>query len=474
VDVGDFFELQRALERDRIAEAAAEEEEVLRAVVLLGQLAHVFVALERAAEVLRQPPELVGNAPRLGLRERGARAADADREQEQRDELAGEGLRRGDADLRPRVGHHDARALAGDRRTLHVADADGLRVELDLRAPQRRERVRRLARLADGDHERPRVDDRVAVAELGRVVDFDRDAREPFEEELADERRVPRRAAREQHDAVEVPELVVAEVQAVELDVAAAFVDPPEQRVGNDARLLVDLLLHVVVVAGLFGLREVPRHRRHRTFDARPVEAADFDRRRRDRRHIAVVEVDDALRRLDHRRDVAREEVAVGREADDQRAVLAGADHLVGMPAVDRGDREGPFEVVQRAPHGLGEVAVVVLFDEVRDDLAVRLGLEDVPALDEPLAQLAVVLDDAVMDGDDVALPAAVRVRVRLARLAVGRPARVADAGAAEQRRSLQHVLEPAQLADLADDAEFAPIDDGDARRVVAPIFEAF
>ena len=47
------------------------------------------------------------------------------------------------------------------------------------------------------------VDDRVAVAELRRVLDLDRDARELLDHVLADQRRVPARAARGDDDVVE-------------------------------------------------------------------------------------------------------------------------------------------------------------------------------------------------------------------------------------------------------------------------------
>ena len=64
------------------------------------------------------------------------------------------------------------------------------------------------------------------------------------------------------------------------------------------------------------------------------------------------------------------------------------------------------------------------------------------------------------------------RVGVGLDRLAVGRPAGVADAGRAHQRLGLQLQLEIAQLAFGAAAAEMAVVDGGDAGRIVAAIFE--
>ena len=68
---------------------------------------------------------------------------------------------------------------------------------------------------------------------------------------------------------------------------------------------------------------------------------------------------------------------------------------------------------------------------------------------------------------------ALVRVGVRLGRLAVGRPARVAEAGRALRGRAVaQDLLEPPDLADFADDGHVAAIEHGDAGRVIAAVLE--
>ena len=78
-----------------------------------------------------------------------------------------------------------------------------LRRSLAFRFAQRRQRVGCLARLRDDDGQRIGRDDRVSVAVLGAVVDVDRHAREPLDQELADETCVPRRAARQDRDSLD-------------------------------------------------------------------------------------------------------------------------------------------------------------------------------------------------------------------------------------------------------------------------------
>ena len=113
-----------------------------------------------------------------------------------------------------------------------------------------------------------------------------------------------------------------------------------------------------------------------------------------------------------------------------------------------------------------GELAVA----ELDDGLGVGLGREDRALGLELGAQLAEVLDDAVVDDGDAA--GLVRMGVALGRLAVGRPAGVADAGVAADRVLDQQVGERDQLADGAAALEAAVLQRGDAGAVVAAVLE--
>ena len=54
--------------------------------------------------------------------------------------------------------------------------------------------------------------------------------------------------------------------------------------------------------------------------------------------------------------DVGAEVVGVVAEADDERAVAAGADDDAGLVGVDREEREGALEVGDDRAHRVGEV----------------------------------------------------------------------------------------------------------------------
>ena len=102
VQVRDLLELERALERERVERAAAEVEGVRGVLQLLGdggdRVAAWSSALWRSygSERARSSSPLPSPAPRA--------ARSGEREREQRHELGGERLRRGDADLGSGVG----------------------------------------------------------------------------------------------------------------------------------------------------------------------------------------------------------------------------------------------------------------------------------------------------------------------------------------------------------------------------------
>ncbi len=109
----------------------------------------------------------------------------------------------------------------------------------------------------------------------------------------------------------------------------------------------------------------------------------------------------------------------------------------------------------------------------VRDHFGVRFRSEFVAELHELVVQFLVILDDAVVDDRD-AVARHMRVGIPLVRHAMRRPARVGDSEVARSWRGgqrlgkLRHLADGAQARDMG-----AAIQHSDARRVIAPVFEA-
>ena len=277
VEVGDLLELERSLERDRVAGVATEEQHRAAADVVAGQAVDLLGLVEHGLDVGRHLVELVHD-----LRDLVAVAGALDLREVEREEVAGdqlgqEALGRGDPDLRAGVGVDDAVGLARDRRAVGVADRQHLRALL-AGVADRLQGVGGLAGLADRDDQRGRGEDRVAVAELAGELDLDRDPAPVLDGVLRDHAGVEGRAGRDDDDLVDVAQVLVGQPHLVELQqpVGAAAA---EQRVGHGARLLEDLLAHEPVVAVLLGGREVPVDVVAAALGGRAVEARDARRR---------------------------------------------------------------------------------------------------------------------------------------------------------------------------------------------------
>ena len=116
-------------------------------------------------------------------------------------------------------------------------------------------------------------------------------------------------------------------------------------------------------------------------------------------------------------------------EADDHRATFARQDDALGFGFADHRQRVGAFEFGHRGAHGLEQILLRlhVVVHAMRDHLGIRFGGEVVAELLELVAQLFVILDDAVVhDGEAVVRD--MGVRVALGGHAVRGPARVGDA----------------------------------------------
>ena len=160
--------------------------------------------------------------------------------------------------------------------------------------------------------------------------------------------------------------------------------------------------------------------------------------------------------------DRRAEELLAVAAADDQRALLAGGDDHAGLVGGDRDERVVAAQPRVRRAHGVDEVvAVEMMRDEVGDHLGVGLRREDGAGVQQLLLELDVVLDDAVDHDVDAVVGVEVGVRVGLVHAAVGRPARVADAGGGRPGQDRDGSVAPglalgdraAQVGEVADGA---------------------
>ena len=249
------------------------------------------------------------------------------------------------------------------------------------------------------------------------------------------------------------------------------------KRMADHFRLLVDFLGHEVLVVALVDELRGCRRLDHRPLDLAVMLVADLDALVRQHRPVAVFQITDLVGE-GGKRDRVRAEIHFAfiftlAVADGERRALARADHQVILAGEQKGERKGAAQLFERGRHRLGRLFALfhLAGDQMRHHFGIGLATEFRTVLGKPFAQLAEILDDAIMrDGDTVG---GVRMRVALGRLAVRRPAGMADADIAGQRLAREPFFQRGELALGAAAAERAVIERGDAGGVVAAVFQA-
>ncbi len=158
--------------------------------------------------------------------------------------------------------------------------------------------------------------------------------------------------------------------------------------------------------------------------------------------------------------------------ADRQRRALPRPDEQIGLLVEQKREGERTAQTRQADRHRLRrrQAAVHRVRDQVRDDLGVGLRHEDMAAGLQIRAQLAEVLDDAIVHHRHFGRR--MRMRVDFGRPPMRRPARVADPARAGQRVGAQHGFQVPELALGAPTRQPPVLERRDAGRVVAAIFE--
>ena len=342
--------------------------------------------------------------------------------------LADERLRRGDRHLEPGAREQHPVGVARGLRVAHVGDREHRGPGLPGDA-HRRQGVGRLAGLGDADDEIALTEDRVAVAELGGDVHVDRDARPLLDGVAPDQAGVERRAARDDDDAVDVAQqrLVeradVVQVHAVGAD--GAIGDGVGDRIG----LVVDLLQHEGVVAGLLRGFLVPLDLLGGPFDRLAIGLGHGHAIGGQGDYLAVVDRQGEAGFVEEGGNRRGDEVLPLADANDQRGFLAGSDQNARRIGMHGDDRVVAAQVAVGLANRFGQVTFVVTVDQVGDHFGVRLGSEGDTLLLKPALQANVVFDDPVEDDLDLAGLVTVGMGVGLCDPPVGRPAGVGDSG---------------------------------------------
>ena len=462
VDVADFLELQGAFHGDRVAEVAAEVQEVVCLAECLCDFGDAVRKLERLGDKIREIHDVLDDFG-TGFKAESALTSEQKCNHGEHGHLACECLGASHTDFWAGVQVNATVACTCNRRTHAVTDGER-GCALLLRFLQSGKRVCRFTGLADGEHERTRLDNRVSVAEFRSVFDFDRNASQVFNHVFTHHAGVVACAASRNDDAVDVAEFLDVRIETGELGVPFGGEQTTAGRIAEHFGLFENFLEHEMRESALrygvcvkfhvldFALHFVAAHVHDR------VTAI------LDLHDVVVVQIDDLLRVVDDGRNVTGEiKVTVVPDTENERASATCANQDVRFFVADDPETERTFDLLERLEHGGLQIAVVIAGYEVGDDFRIGFGLEFDTFRNELRLEACVVFDNAVVDNRNFSVKARVRVRVGFGGGAVGGPARVGDTDGTLDGATLQFVFERFDFSGGADNLDFALVDDGNS-----------
>ena len=293
---------------------------------------------------------------------------------------------------------------------------------------------------------------------------------------------MPAGAAGSDIDARGEANSIVVDLHLAEIDFARVERNAAQRSVGNGARLLPDLLQHEVLVAALFRLDGIPENARDVAMDGLAVEIGKLHSRQRQDGHVPVGKKINVAGVMKDAGDIGGNERFAFAHADHNRRPKASGNNLVGLAGRENSQRKRATQPLHGQAHSRFEENwlsgrfgfLLHLFDQVRNDLGVGFGDEDVALLGEFPLQVKVILDDAVMHHDNAAGAVAMWMCVLFGGSPVGGPACVADAEGALDRMLAKHFFQVRQLARRAPNLKHGAVGIADCnpRRIVAAIFE--
>jgi len=394
-----------------------------------------------------------------------------DRHHQHYQELSGIGLGGGHRDLRPGPGINDLIGFTGNGRANDIRDRQGSGAQ-PLGFLQGRQGIAGLAGLADDNHQRARIHQRIPIAELGRDVHLDRDPRQLLQIVLADQTGMIGRPAGGNRDFFDGGDLFPGPLQFVKGNGVVIFVHPGRHRIAESFGLFDDLLDHEMIVAALFRRFRIPVHFKDFFGYRRSLPVGDPDRILGHDGHFAVAENEGPPRAMDNRRNVGSDKIFTFAQTDDQGIVLFGADDLVGFMFGNKDQRIRSADLGQYLFHGFDKIALIVFFHQMGHYFGIRLRQEFVPFFDQALLDVQIIFDDPVVNHHKIAMTIGVRMSVGVGRTAMGCPTGMADAQMSLWNMPFNFLFQAVETSHALFQGNVGAIIHGDAGGIIPAIFQ--
>ena len=238
----------------------------------------------------------------------------------------------------------------------------------------------------------------------------------------------------------------------------------------------MNFLDHEMLVAALFRRIHIPFDDFGFLLHLVAVQIVEGDAVGAHPRKLQIIQIVNITRIFQNRRNIRSQKRTMFCFAQNERAVLArGIDFIRIIAEHDRqriGSADSNQRMVDRV-HRRAQIFFIIIIDQLDRDFRIRLGIEYIALAQQLITKLLIVFDDAVVHAHDVFIIAYVRVRVRFAGFAVGRPARMPDAaGALNGASAIRLFIQNGKPALRLYDGQALFAAHGDARRIIAPVFQ--
>ena len=470
VDVADFFQLQRAFHGDGVMHATAQEQGVFLAGKTISPCHDLRLQSQHSRDSSRQVAQGFQVVAFLLLIQVTFDLSQCDGQQEQGGQLGGEGFSGSHANFHASTGDVGQLALAHHGAGGHVADGQGLFHAQAAGMFQGGQSIGGFAGLGNRHHQSARVGHAVAVAVLAGNFHVDGDLGQRLDPVAGGQPGVVAGAASQDQHIVDVLKnlvgLVAKQFRRNTFNVL--------QGIAHSARLLEDFLLHKVTVWAQFSRCSMQMHGVYRTINGAAVLVHDPHFIDLQIDHITVFQIDDLIGRAGQCQGIRCQEVFVLAHAHHQGRTMASTDHTVRLVLTEHGNGVSARQATDDLLHGLEQITVVQVVDQVSDHFGIGLALEHVANALQLGAQFVVVFDDAVMHQRNTcfALAGEMRVSIVSSRRAVRCPAGVSNAGKALQMICLDLFLQLGHALSTACPQQLALRMNSNAARIVAPVLQ--
>src|SRR5262249_5599885 len=158
--------------------------------------------------------------------------------------------------------------------------------------------------------------------------------------------------------------------------------------------------------------------------------------------------------------------------ADHQRRPFANGNNLLRIVSGEASERKHSAQFRKRFYYSVLQTAFEISLDEMGDNFGVGFGGELVAFLEEPPFQLKIVFDNAIMRDHNPTMAVTMWMGVLFGGSAMCGPSRMAQSELTGERLFGKQILEVPQLPGTSANRQLLVLDDRDAGRIVATIFE--